>query len=524
MAAPTLISSTDSAFNVSDTPKTVVVSVNAGDIIVVVAGSEDNARVLGLPTATGNTFTIQQQVGVANYCQAMVASCTAASTNASLTVSCTATGTSTLIWGFTCFVYRGSDGIGASAKTNVASGAPSLALTTTQANSAIAVVNTDWNASDGTTRTWRTVNSEVGTEDAYFRDAARYTIYTGHWNDTGATGAKTVGLSAPTGQKYSIVALEIKGSSSSAFSGSVALSGSGTLSFASIPTPNGDLALSGSGTLGFSSVPALLSSLALAGEGTLTFAAGLFVPGSLGLGGEGTLTFASDNFSGSLGLSGSGTLSMVGVPFVSSVLVLAGDGGLTFQSQPFIPAPAGFSSEGALSFLAQPNEVGTLALSGSGALSFAGSPAVLGAVDYSGSGTLAGGSGMTLVPLASIASATGWTATGGTVLAVLGDIEDSTLITSSDDPSNVLFDGTFGAIVPPSGAFTVRVRTYKSSATSGTLTGKLYVNTTLKSTVSVSIPDVLGNVYLVFPAGDLATITAPDWAAGVRITLAATAT
>lgn len=325
-------------------------------------------------------------------------------------------------------------------------------------------------------------------------------------------------------------ALGLSGAGTLAFSptpaipGSLGLAGDGSLSLASIPTPNGDLALSGSGTLGFSPVPALLSSLALAGEGAVMFTAEPFVPSSLGLGGEGTLSFAADNFSGTLDLSGSGSLAMTGIPFVPSDLALAGDGDLTFASQPFVPAPAGFSGAGSLALAGEPNEVGSLALSGAGALTFAASPVVLGSVDYAGSGTLAGGSGMTLVPLASIASASGWSATGGTVLAVLGDSSDETLITSSGDPSNVLFDGTFGAIVAPSGDFTVRVRAYKASASSGTLTGKLYVNTTLKSTVSAPIPDVLGNVYLVFPAGDLATITAPDWAAGVRITLAATAT
>lgn len=131
----------------------------------------------------------------------------------------------------------------------------------------------------------------------------------------------------------------------------------------------------------------------------------------------------------------------------------------------------------------------------------------------------------TLVALASVASSTGWTATGGTVLAVLSDNSDATLITSTSNPTNVLLDGTFGAISQPIAGqnFIVRVRARKVSASTGTLTGKLYVATTLKSTVTVNLPDTLGDVDVSFPAADLGTITSGNWASGVRVTLEATA-
>lgn len=131
----------------------------------------------------------------------------------------------------------------------------------------------------------------------------------------------------------------------------------------------------------------------------------------------------------------------------------------------------------------------------------------------------------TLVSYASVASSTGWTATGGTVQAVLADSSDSTLITSSDNPTNVLLDGTLAAVTAPAAGtnFVVRVRCRKIGASTGTLTGKLYDGTTLRSTVAVSMPNTLGDVDVIFPAADIAAIPSSTWTAGVRLTLSATA-
>jgi hypothetical protein len=111
--------------------------------------------------------------------------------------------------------FRGSDGVGASSSTT-GSGGPSLSLTTTQANSAIVVASSDWNAVDGTTRTWRTVNSLTptagnGLERSYVLLGGGFAEYAAYYSDAGTAAAKTVGLSAPTGQAYSIGAVEVKG-------------------------------------------------------------------------------------------------------------------------------------------------------------------------------------------------------------------------------------------------------------------------------------------------------------------------
>jgi hypothetical protein len=223
MPKPTLVDDQKTSFDTTTSPKSVTVSWLAGDVIVWTGQCEgyntSGDNVVLTPTATGLTFAEQQAVAVSDYGYVRVMTAVAAGSGSSVSVSTEKTGNNSgynMAWGASVKVWRGSDGVGASSKTNVSSGAPSLDLTTTQVNSAVQVANNDWNATDGASRTWRTVNSVTptsgnGLETNYFRDAARYTTYAAYYDDVGTAGTKTVGLSAPSGQKYSIVAIEIKG-------------------------------------------------------------------------------------------------------------------------------------------------------------------------------------------------------------------------------------------------------------------------------------------------------------------------
>ncbi|MEK7152783.1 MAG: hypothetical protein AAB834_02455, partial [Patescibacteria group bacterium] len=175
---------------------------------------------LGTPSGNGVSFSLETSVIVdINYCAAYIWTGTDSAGGTNWTLTCTNSG-STQRWGFTCLVFRATGGIGASNATNVSSGAPSLGLTTTGDNSAIAVFNADWQAIS-TARTWRTVNSITpsvgnGLETTYATDSLSYTAYAAYYNDAGATGAKTVGLTAPAGQRYSIVAVEVLGPTATA--------------------------------------------------------------------------------------------------------------------------------------------------------------------------------------------------------------------------------------------------------------------------------------------------------------------
>lgn len=220
MAAPTFVAEYEvSSWGSSTTPKTVSTTVAAGDLLVVAGATEDTGNTLNDPTGGSLTYTLRQSVTVASYSGAW--GWTAAPGGSqTYTLSDDKNADIGGWWGFTALRFSGTDGYGTSTKTNVSSGAPSLSITPTQDNSAIVVIVTDWNATDGASRTWRTVNgitptSGNGLERVYFRDSAHFAVYVAYYSDVGTAGvAKTVGLSAPSGQKYAIIAIEVKGSGS----------------------------------------------------------------------------------------------------------------------------------------------------------------------------------------------------------------------------------------------------------------------------------------------------------------------
>ncbi len=226
MAAPTFVSENETVWNSSTDPKTTgSISVQAGDILVAISGAEGADGTTTCVISGGSlTWTVRQEVDVNDYAHVQVATATAASTT-SITVSADWEGfPGGREWrGLNVLVFRASDGIGASAQENGTdtggTDEPSLSITTTQANSAIVVANGDWNATDGASRTWRT-GAGTATEVTYFRDSSHYAAYGAYHADAGTAEAKTVGLSAPSGQKYSIVAVEVKGTASSSLTAS----------------------------------------------------------------------------------------------------------------------------------------------------------------------------------------------------------------------------------------------------------------------------------------------------------------
>ena len=223
MTAPTFVQEVETAFNSATSPKTTAsISVLAGDILVAYSVKEGNGNAATAVSGGSLTWTLRRSVNVTDYTEVNLWTAVVDS-DKSMTVSFTdADGAGLgLFFGGGVINFRASDGVGDSAVTNVSSGAPSLAITTTQADSALVAVNGDWNAADGASRTWRTVNSITptsgnGGERTYFRDSSRYTLYAAYWSDAGAIGSKTVGLSAPGSQKYSIAVVEIKGAGAGA--------------------------------------------------------------------------------------------------------------------------------------------------------------------------------------------------------------------------------------------------------------------------------------------------------------------
>lgn len=208
MPAPTFVQEIETVWNNTNDKTTASFTVQVDDVLVVGSIGEGHAVTNAISNSgTAFTWTLRQEVNVTDYTRVWLWTTTA---TAAQSMTVTFDSNTTGYFGANVLQWRDSTGIGASAKTNVSSGAPTLNLTTTQANSAIVVANGDWNAGDGASRTWRT-NAGTFTEQTYFRDSARYTVYGGYHADAGAVNTYAVGLSAPTGQKYSIVAVEVKG-------------------------------------------------------------------------------------------------------------------------------------------------------------------------------------------------------------------------------------------------------------------------------------------------------------------------
>ena len=211
---PTLVNSYTSTYTSGASPKTVSVTTQAGDVVVVYGGCANGSGAFGAISGNSISWTQQQLVDIdTNWAEAVIWTGTDATGGTNWTLS--VAHSNSLHYGVTALVFRGSDGIGASNSTST-TGAPSLGLTTTQDNSAIVVINSDWDADDGSLRTWLTVNSITptsgnGLEITYVQDGSSYTVYGAYWNDAGTAGSKTVGLSAPNAQKYSIAAVEVKG-------------------------------------------------------------------------------------------------------------------------------------------------------------------------------------------------------------------------------------------------------------------------------------------------------------------------
>lgn len=190
--------------------KTVSVTTQPGDVLVVSGGGEYEGITLSTPTGNSITFTLQDSIIVSDFATAYLWTGTD-STGGTFDISITAATSG--LWGFSVIVARNMT-LGVATKVNSGSGTATLAVNATTANSTITVFNADWNAIDGASRTWTTVNGTTPTagnllEIGYGYSSGRYTIYSAYYPDVGAVGSKTVGLSLPTSQKYSLIAFEL---------------------------------------------------------------------------------------------------------------------------------------------------------------------------------------------------------------------------------------------------------------------------------------------------------------------------
>jgi hypothetical protein len=162
LTPPTFIQEAETDWSIVDTPSvTASFDVQAGDVLVAYAIAENYSSVDSCSdeatTVSGGSLTWNNEQTVQVNGTTWVGIWTATvDTNKSMTVSFAdgdGVGACTQSFGGNVFTFRGSGGVGASNKTTVDSGAPTLNITTEAANSAVVVANGDWNALDGASRT-----------------------------------------------------------------------------------------------------------------------------------------------------------------------------------------------------------------------------------------------------------------------------------------------------------------------------------------------------------------------------------
>jgi len=193
------------------TKETGELTVAAGDLLVAFAITEDDA--VAIASIAGGEQDWSVPVVAVEEEHAWVGMWTAeADADRSMTVSFTLNGDSMGAFGGGVMVFRGSSGVGAVVEELGTAGSGEADLVTTGQNSAIVVAVGDWNAMDGSARVWLEEAGDLD-EAVYFRDPGAYTAYAGVHRDAGAPRSFQVGLESPDDQVYSLVALEVLGSS-----------------------------------------------------------------------------------------------------------------------------------------------------------------------------------------------------------------------------------------------------------------------------------------------------------------------
>lgn len=186
----------------------------------------------------------------------------------------------------------------------------------------------------------------------------------------------------------------LAGTGTPAVAGPLPLSGSGSLAGAGTPSMAATVVLSGAGTTATPGTPTIPGSAALAGAGSLSSAGQPVLPGDLQLSGGGSIGFAAgSDYTGTLALSGTGALAAAGTPAARGDLALAGSGAAATIGTPAASAALQLSGVGTIAPAGTAALAGLLALTGNGDLAAEGTPAFEAILDLSGVGVLAAAGG-----------------------------------------------------------------------------------------------------------------------------------
>ena len=234
MTAPSLIAYSETTWTGFGAKSTGSVSWNAGDVVVVVGGSETSVHAVTLPTFSGGTFAAISGAActAGSDCYANAWSCIPAGSGSGA-VSSTGTGGG-YDYGIAVWVWRGSGGIGnvgasgATANTNI-----TQSLIRSGGNSCVVGGMFDWGAGAVTGYAW---TPSAANDRQHAKDGSRYTYYVADWGDQGSSGTTSYGLTGISGNgALARLFVEILGT---ATSGATVTMGS-ALAVATAPRPGG---------------------------------------------------------------------------------------------------------------------------------------------------------------------------------------------------------------------------------------------------------------------------------------------
>jgi hypothetical protein len=199
-------------FNSTGTTKTVPVTVNNGDCLVVLACTGDSFQGFGTPSGGGLSYTFRNSSGVnLSNLNGISFWTTFATSTTSFTLSLSISPNNSTVWGVSVLRFSGVTGIGATSSDSNSSNttAPLSNFTTQQDYSVIVLGNTDWNFNSGA-RTYRTAAGTF-TETNSYANSNLGTLDYGYYANAGVAGTYSIGLTAPSPQRWAMIGVELKG-------------------------------------------------------------------------------------------------------------------------------------------------------------------------------------------------------------------------------------------------------------------------------------------------------------------------
>jgi hypothetical protein len=222
--APSATLNTTTALSAS--PGTASITWVAGDLLIVVVQNGNGFNIASTPTASGLTFALLGPAANSstNGAVCVAWSATAAGAGTAVTLSCAVTNVSASArFIFTVFrfsAHGGTAGAAGATNTTASTGSGTVAITTTQDNSAIVYGCTDWaGQTPGASPAYSTATAGAYTTEqlnvpggSASVDSNDFAAFCGVYADSGTAGAKTVGVTSNAGiMRPSTFVVEVKG-------------------------------------------------------------------------------------------------------------------------------------------------------------------------------------------------------------------------------------------------------------------------------------------------------------------------